>query len=48
MSMLRYRASMSGVQNFTLVMSRFTERFTRRPPDACIPRQFWNESLTSR
>lgn len=37
-----------GRANRTLVMSIETERLTRRPPDCCMPRQFWNESLTSR
>ena len=32
----------------TLLMSILIERFTRRPPDSCIPCQFWKESLTSR
>ena len=29
-------------------MSILTDRITRRPPESCIGRQFWNESLISR
>ena len=32
-----YFANISGVQKCTLVISILIERFTRRPPDSCIP-----------